>query len=200
LAGPPGFPELMMKEYNVGAKLKKLRLAKNLTIQSVANEIGVSPSLISQIEHHNVSPPIATLSKLAKFFGVRMSSLFTENEDEPKFEIIRKNDRKTITRVISREGTNEGYSYETFSFKKRNREMEPFLITLSDKIEAGNLYSHEGESFIYVINGSFEFLLEEDGKIVLREGDSVYFETSMEHGFRPKDGSGATILQVCWRS
>ncbi len=188
-----------MKDYNVGVKLKKLRLSKNLTIQSVANEIGVSPSLISQIEHSNVSPPISTLSKLAKFFGVKMGSLFTENEDEPRFEIIRKSDRKTITRVISREGTNLGCAYETFSFKKRDREMEPFLIILSDKIEAGNLYSHEGETFIYVINGSFELLLEGD-QVDLGEGDSVYFETSIEHGFRPKDGSKATILQVCCRS
>ncbi len=188
-----------MKEYDVGAKLKKLRLSKNLTIQSVANEIGVSPSLISQIEHSNVSPPISTLSKLAKFFGVKMGSLFTENEDEPKFEIIRKNDRKIITRVISREGPSLGCAYETFSFEKRNREMEPFLIILSDRIEAGNLYSHEGETFIYVINGSFELLLE-DGQVDLAEGDSVYFETSMEHGFRPREGSKATILQVCCRS
>ncbi len=187
-----------MKEYNVGTKLKKLRLAKNLTIQSVANEIGFSPSLISQIEHNNVSPPIATLSKLAKFFGVRMSSLFTESDDEPKYEIIRKDDRKIINRVISRTGTNQGYSYETFSFKKRDKEMEPFLITFSDKIDAGNMYSHDGESFIYVINGSFELLME-DSQITLEEGDSIYFETSQEHRFRPKDDSGVTVLQVCCR-
>jgi len=177
-----------MKEYNVGTKLKKLRLAKNLTIQSVASEIGFSPSLISQIEHNNVSPPIATLS-----------SFFTETEDEPKFEIIRKDDRKTINRVISRDGTNQGYSYETFSFKKRDKEMEPFLITFLDNTDAGNMYSHDGESFIYVIDGSFELLME-DGQITLEEGDSVYFETSLEHRFRPKDDSGATVLQVCCRS
>ncbi len=188
-----------MKEYNVGTKLKKLRLAKNLTIQSVASEIGFSPSLISQLEHNNVSPPIATLSKLANFFGVRMSSFFTETEDEPKFEIIRKDDRKTINRVISRDGTNQGYSYETFSFKKRDKEMEPFLITFLDNTDAGNMYSHDGESFIYVIDGSFELLME-DGQITLEEGDSVYFETSLEHRFRPKDDSGATVLQVCCRS
>ncbi len=187
-----------MIEYNVGTKLKKLRLSKNLTIQSVATELGVSPSLISQIEHHNVSPPISTLSRMAKFFGVRMSTLFSENEDAPNFEIIRKNERKTVTRVISREGTNLGCFYETFSFRKRDREMEPFLITLSDNIEAGNLHSHEGETFIYVVNGSFE-LLTGDDRIFLEEGDSVYFETAMEFGFRPKDGSGATILQVCCR-
>src|SRR5574342_735181 len=51
--GQSKFPEMLMKEYNVGTKLKKLRLAKNLTVQSVASDIGFSPSLISQLEHSN---------------------------------------------------------------------------------------------------------------------------------------------------
>ena len=52
-----------MSEYNIGAKIKELRRAHKMTLQDVANEIGFSTALISQIENNNVSPPIATLSK-----------------------------------------------------------------------------------------------------------------------------------------
>ena len=187
-----------MIEYNIGTKLKKLRLSKKLTLQSVAKEIGFSPALISQIENNNVSPPIATLSKLAKFFDIKMSSFFTENDEEPKYEVIRKDERRAVPRVISRGGTAHGYSYESFSFSMQNKKMEPFLITLSDKIQDNNTYSHEGESFLYVIKGTFELLLDND-RITLEEGDSIYFDTSREHRFRSKDGSEVTVLEVLTR-
>jgi transcriptional regulator with XRE-family HTH domain len=184
-----------MTEYDIGSKLKKLRLSKKLTLQNVASEIGFSPALISQIENNNISPPIATLSKLATFFGVKMSSLFAEGEEDPRYEVVRKDERKTVPRVISREGTSHGYSYESFSFRMQDKKMAPFLITLSGDIQDDNTYSDEGESFSYVIEGSCELLL--DGrKIILEEGDSVYFDSSLEHRFRSKDGSTATIVEV----
>ena len=68
-----------MSDYNIGAKIKKLRLAKKLTLQSVARETGFSPALISQIENNNVSPPIATLSRIAKFFDVKKRSAVTKS-------------------------------------------------------------------------------------------------------------------------
>jgi transcriptional regulator with XRE-family HTH domain len=184
-----------MTEYNIGSKLKKLRLASRLTLQSVAGEIGFSTALLSQIENDNVSPPIATLSKLAKFFGVKMSSFFAEDGENPRYEIIRKDNRKTVSQVISPEGTNHGYSYESFSFKMQEKKMTSFLITLSGKVSDKNTYSHEGEAFIYVVNGACEILLD-TRDISLEEGDSLYFDTSMEHRYRSKDDSGGTILIV----
>jgi transcriptional regulator with XRE-family HTH domain len=184
-----------MSEYNIGVKLKKLRLAKKLTLQSVADEIGFSPALISQIENNNVSPPIATLSRLAKFLGVRMSTLFAESDNEPRFEVIRKDDRKAVSKVISRGGSRHGYCYESFSFRMQNRKISPFLITLSGRTTDDNTYSDEGESFVYVVKGKFELQLD-NRLLVLEEGDSVYFDASLEHRFHSMDGSEVTILEV----
>jgi len=122
-----------MSDYNIGAKIKKLRLAKKLTLQAVAKETGFSPALISQIENNNVSPPIATLSRIAKFFDVKVGMFFAEEEEEYKYEVVRKNDRKLIPRVISRAGTSQGYSYESLSFRKQNKKMEPFLLSVAER-------------------------------------------------------------------
>src|ERR1044072_2057971 len=119
-----------MSDYNIGAKIKKLRLAKKLTLQAVAKETGFSPALISQIENNNVSPPIATLSKIAKFFDVKIGIFFAENEEDGLFEVVAATDRKTIPGVISGAGTSQGYSYESLSFHKQNKKMEPFLLTI----------------------------------------------------------------------
>ncbi len=91
----------MSSEFNIGAKIKKLRLAKKLTLQAVARETGFSPALISQIENNNVSPPIATLSKIARFFDVKIGHFFAEEEEECRYEIVRADERKCAG-VISR--------------------------------------------------------------------------------------------------
>lgn len=187
-----------MSEYNIGSKIKKLRLAKKLTLQAVARETGFSPALISQIENNNVSPPIATLSKIARFFDVKIGLFFAEDEEECRYEVVRKGDRKLIPRVISRAGTSQGYSYESLSFRKQNKKMEPFLLSITEKAQEENTYSHEGEEFLYVMKGTAELLLDNE-RIVLEEEDCVYFDSSLRHRLLSKDGDEVRVLAVVSR-
>lgn len=187
-----------MTDYNIGAKIKKLRLAKKLTLQAVARETGFSPALISQIENNNVSPPIATLSKIAKFFDVKIGMFFTEDEEECRYEVVRSSERKLIPRVISRSGTSQGYSYESLSFRKQNKKMEPFLLTVTEKASEENTYSHDGEEFLFIMKGTADLLLDNE-RIVLAEGDCVYFDSSLRHRLLSKDGSEVKVLAVVAR-
>ena len=187
-----------MTDYNIGAKIKKLRLAKKLTLQAVAKETGFSPALISQIENNNVCPPIATLSKIAKFFDVKIGMFFAEEEEELKFEVVRKLERKQIQRVISRAGTSQGYSYESLSFRKQNKKMEPFLLSVSEKVSEENTYNHDGEEFLFVMRGLAELILD-DERILLEEGDCVYFDSSLRHRLLSKDGGEVKVLAVVTR-
>ncbi|RII28752.1 MAG: Cro/Cl family transcriptional regulator [Geobacter sp.] len=187
-----------MTDYNIGAKIKKLRLAKKMTLQAVARETGFSPALISQIENNNVSPPIATLSKIAKFFDVKIGLFFNEDEEECRYEVVRKGERKVIPRVISRAGTSQGYSYESLSFRKQNKKMEPFFLTVTERTAEENTYSHDGEEFLFIMKGVAEMLLD-DERVTLQEGDCVYFDSSMKHRLLSKDGSEVQVLAVVTR-
>jgi transcriptional regulator with XRE-family HTH domain len=187
-----------MSDYNIGAKIKKLRLAKKLTLQAVARETGFSPALISQIENNNVSPPIATLSRIAKFFDVKIGLFFTDDEEECRYEIVRAHERKAIPRVISRAGTSQGYSYESLSFHKQNKKMEPFLLTITEKAPEENTYSHDGEEFLFVMKGTAELLLD-DRRVALYEGDCVYFDSALKHRLLSKDGEEVKVLAVVTR-
>ena len=187
-----------MTEYNIGQKIKKLRLAKKLTLQAVARETGFSPALISQIENNNVSPPIATLSKIAKFFDVKVGMFFTEDEEECRYEVVRASERKVVSRVISRAGTSQGYSYESLSFHKQNKKMEPFLLSITEKALEENTYSHDGEEFLFIMSGIAELLLDEK-RIILEQGDCVYFDSSLKHRLLSKDGAEVKVLAVVTR-
>lgn len=187
-----------MTDYNIGAKIKKLRLANKLTLQAVAKETGFSPALISQIENNNVSPPIATLSKLAKFFDVKIGVFFTEEEEEYRYEVVRRGERKMVPRVISRAGTSQGYFYESLSWRKQNKKMEPFILNVTEKATEENTYSHDGEEFLFIMKGAAELLLDNE-RINLDEGDCVYFDSSMKHRLLSRDGQEVKVLAVVTR-
>lgn len=185
-------------DFQIGTKIKKLRKARKLTLQDVAGETGFSPALISQIENNNVSPPIATLSKIAKFFDVKMGYFFEEAEEEHKFEIVRKVDRRVVSRVISKAGTGHGYTYEALSFRKRNKKMEPFVLTVSERAEDETLYNHEGEEFLLILKGEAEIILDEE-RFQLEAGDAVYFDSSLRHRLLAKGDEEVQVLAIVTR-
>ena len=187
-----------MSEYNIGAKIKLLRRANKLTLQDVANETGFSTALLSQIENNNVSPPIATLSKIANFFDVKIGHFFNENEEECRFEVLRSDERTVIPRVVSRDGTNHGYFYESLSVRKKNRKMDPFLLTLNEKVTSTDTYSHNGEEFLFIMKGTAELLLD-DQRILLNEGDSVYFDASLKHRLLSSVSDEVKVMVVVMR-
>ncbi len=184
-----------MSEYNIGSRIKNLRLARKLTLKAVARETGFSTALISQVENDNISPPIATLSKIAKFFDVKIAQFFTENEDDRKFEIVRANERSIIPRVVSKDGTYQGYFYESLSIYKQNKKMDAFMVTVTEKALEANTYSHDGEEIIFILSGSADFLLE-DQIITLYEGDSIYFDSSLRHRLLSHDDKEVKVLVV----
>jgi transcriptional regulator with XRE-family HTH domain len=189
---------MRMHDYNIGAKIKELRRSKKLKLQDVANETGFSTALISQIENNNVSPPIATLSKIAHFFDVKIGHFFSENEEECPYEVLRCSERTVVPKVVSKDGTNHGYFYESLSVRKKNKKMDPFLITLNEKITNTDTYSHNGDEFLFVVKGKAELLLD-DQRIVLNEGDSVYFDAFHKHRLLSSGGDEAKVVVVVMR-
>ena len=185
-------------EFNIGQKIKSLRKERKLTLQDVANETGFSPALISQIENNNVSPPIATLSKIARFFDVKMSYFFEEGEESSRYEIVRRNERRIVSRVISKDGSKHGYTYETLSYRKKNKKMEPFLLTVTERAQEETLYNHEGEEFLLIVSGKAEIILD-DERYTLEEGDAVYFDSTVKHRLLAKEGETVQVLAVVTR-
>lgn len=188
--------EAAAEEFHIGSKIKVLRLSRKKTLQEVADATGFSPALISQIENNNVSPPIATLSRIAKVLGVRVGYFFKDEGPEEEYEVVRKEGGPAVTRVISRTGGEHGYTYHALTYRKRDKIMEPFLLTVDPGMrDEENQYSHEGEEFLMILEGEAELLLEKQ-RIVLAEGDCVYFESSLKHRLLSHGGKGAKVLAV----
>ncbi|MEA5114509.1 MAG: cupin domain-containing protein [Geobacteraceae bacterium] len=184
-----------MIKYKIGKKLKGLRLSRRLALREVAEGTGFSQGLISHIENNVVSPPIATLSRILKFFDVKIDMFFTEIEEESRYEIVRKHERKEIPMVISPTGTSQGYSHVSLAIRKQGRKMKPIILALHDTASEYAIYGHDGEKFLFILAGTAVICLDEQ-HITLEEGDSIYFDSTIKYRLLANHGSEVKILSV----
>ncbi|MEW6377491.1 MAG: cupin domain-containing protein [Thermodesulfobacteriota bacterium] len=186
-----------VKKLHIGKKIRELRKKAGLVLQDLSDRTGLSKPLLSQIEKEAVSPPIATLLKISKALNVNIGFFFQDGDPEEKVVLVRKDESKVIdSRYFGREES--GYYYEALAYKKSKKYMEPFLVEFKrKKVEKLSYFSHEGEEFIYLLEGSLEFRTE-DQHYLLYPGDSLYFESSIPHAYRALGRRNAKALTVVY--
>jgi len=165
-----------MDELKIGRKIRQIRLQNTLTLEKVAESTGFTKSYLSMVESGKKSPPIATLSKIARALSVDIAAFFEQKRPEDHITWVRKGKGK----VVVRDGTIFGYRYESIAPTKRRKKMEPFIITLPSYSKEEDMFDHEGEELIYVLEGRTNFFYG-DKKYSLRDGDCIYFDSSIPH-------------------
>jgi len=185
------------EEVHVGERIKELRERKGLSLKEVADLTGFSTALLSQMENHLVSPSLGTIVKLARALSVKVGDFLGETEGEP-FTIVRKDERKMVSRFASKEGVKYGYSYESLGFDKKDRHMEPFIVKLEPAtVKAAKTSVHEGEEFIFVLEGEMEVILGNHTDI-LYPGDSIYYDSTIPHKVQCHQAKVTRILAVIY--
>ncbi|NOX34737.1 MAG: helix-turn-helix transcriptional regulator [Deltaproteobacteria bacterium] len=168
-----------MLEKQIADKIKKIRKAKGYTLDHLGKLTCLSKGLLSRIENYQVSPPIATLSKISHGLGVPIGTFFDSEEttNEQSYAVTLKNER----RHVNRRGLTSELNYYSLSGWKSNSLIEPFVVKYSatDK-KPTKLYDHTGEEFLLVLKGKIDFKY---GKktIRLETGDSIHFNPLIPH-------------------
>ena len=167
-----------MLEKKIADKIHEIRKNKGLTLAQLGDETGLSKGLLSRIENNQVSPPIATLSKIARGLEVPIGIFFEEDETDHKgYTVTYKNERKQVIR----RGTKIGFIYYSLSSLKTRHLIEPFIIRypVIGK-EPIKLFDHFGEEFLFVLKGKMDFVYGKE-KIRLKAGDAIHFDPSTPH-------------------
>jgi transcriptional regulator with XRE-family HTH domain len=187
-----------LKDLNLGQKVKNLRQRKGMSLQQVAEKASLSEPLLSQIEGEVVAPPVATLLKISKALGVNIGYFFQDQETEKHAVIVPRNERKKVFRRIHEDPTKVGYYYESLAYPKAEKNMEPFHVTFEVKRKEDLIFfTHQGEEFLYVLEGQLEFNYENE-TYSLGAGDSLYFDSSIPHAFRAVGKKNALALDVIY--
>lgn len=178
-----------MNEYNIGSKIRKLRKDNKLTLKDVAKETRISPAMLSLIENDNSSPSLKTISKLAKYFNLNLSSLFHNEDNKMRYSIFR-NISNNITNGIS----NQNVDYVMIT-SLTNSKMKCSIIVLIRYCIIAPLAFNKGETFIYIIDGKVE-ITNRDERYCVEAGDSIYLDNFLEIGVKPIGCSRAKVMRI----
>jgi transcriptional regulator with XRE-family HTH domain len=181
---------------SVGQRVARLREQKGLSLQDVARRTGLAEDALAEIEKGASSPPLGVLVKLGKALDMKLGTLIAGGGDRP-YTVVRVDDRKDMSRYPHTRETSYGYSYQALAPMKQNRSMEPFLVTLREPTEQVAASTHDGQEFIFVLEGEMEAIVGEASER-LGPGDSIYYDSTVPHLLRPAGGGPTTILAVIY--
>ena len=184
------------KDMKIGERIRGLRRAKELSLAELSEQSGIAEETLYGIEGNLISPPLGNIVSLAKVFEISVGEFFGEGGDSP-YCLVRSGERETVSRFNSTDGKSGGYSYASLGYKK-NRHMEPFLVTLtpteSKEVEPNQ---HIGEEILFILDGKVEIRLLDQTEI-LYPGDSIYYDSTMPHVVSCHGQEPATMLAVIY--
>ena len=184
----------------VGSKIKGIRESKNLSIEEIAERSGLTADQIISIENDQNLPSLGPLIKIARALGVRLGT-FMDDNDALGPVITRAKDREADSSISFSNGATDArkhMEYHPLAQQKAGRHMEPFIIDINPTENLDyKLSAHEGEEFIYVMNGEVEIEYGKE-KYTLKEGDSIFYDSIVKHHVHGAPGKSAKILAVVY--
>jgi transcriptional regulator with XRE-family HTH domain len=188
----------MTAEKTVGEKIKQIREMKKVSLDELAERSGMELSIVQKIEREKNVPSLAPLIKIARALGVRLGT-FLDDSDSYGPVLVRSGEYHKGARFTSQTSeAREHLNFFSLAFDKAGRNMEPFIVDIEPGLQSDYmLSSHEGEEFIYVLEGEIEINY---GKEVyqLSKGDSIYLDSIVLHNVHAGSNKSARILAVVY--
>lgn len=178
---------------DINSKIREFRKKEGISLQVLSEQCGYSKGYLSRIERSKDAPRIAVLQSIANALKIPITEFF-ESNPAPKqvsknLDLVKKKDRPN-QEVLS---SSAGYYYEPLVTSSKNKFMTPFLL----KVRKGKsaVFTHDSEEFIFVIRGPVDFFYE-GKKYELETGDSIYFDSRLEHSFQNKTAEYVVLLFI----
>lgn len=172
----------ILSSYDIGNKLRQLRLKKKIALVDLGKHTGLSASMISQLENGKLVPTLPTLARIAMVFDVGLDYFFSDKRRKRLFSIVRANERMRFPERS--DSPTPGYFFECLAFSAQDKSLQAYLAEFparsSDDVSE---HMHEGAEFFHVIEGSISIRYQ-DEEHILQLGDSVYFDSSAPHAYR----------------
>ena len=188
----------MSEKNKIGAKVKLVRENRKLSIEDVSERTNLSVDQIESIENGSLVPNLTPLIKISRVLGVRLGTFMDDDENIGPV-VSRRAEKNEVTRFSDKgNAVNSDLDFYTLAQNKAGRHMDPFIIDIFPSSEEEiKLSSHEGEEFLYVLEGEVEIAYGRD-KYILHEGDSIYYESIVAHHVHSHGNAKAKILAVVY--
>lgn len=163
---------------DVGAKLKSIRLIRNISQRELAKRAGVTNSTISMIEKNSVSPSISSLKKVLNGIPISLVEFFSE-------ELGSETTQQIVYKQEELMDIGSGDVHMNLVGKSFPRRQMTFLIeTYPPNADTGTeMLKNDAEEGGYILEGKIELTVGTDVYILQAE-DSYYFDNNKPHRFR----------------
>ena len=182
----------------LGEVMRGIRTRNGWTLKEMSARSGIPVSTLSKVEHDRLTLSYDKLQQLSQRLNIRMSDLFAEQSDEAIPQVTGRRSLATLDKAVR--VTTDNYDYFYLCTDLRQKRMIPIItrIRARSASEFGELVHHQGEEFIYVIEGRIEVHSEFYDPVVLDAGQGIYIDSSMGHAYVVADGCDeALVLGVC---
>ena len=180
--------------YEIGVKIRSLRLKKKMGLVELGRHTGLSPALLSKIERGRLFPTLPTLLRIALVFSVGLEFFFAGAREKPLIAIVRKAER---VRLPERPGARQvAYRFESLDYPAAERQFNSYYAEFLP-MAASELrpHVHPGVEFIYALLGALSVHIASD-EYALEAGDSMYFDSSIPHSYRRCGGRTCSAIVV----
>ncbi|MBN2745036.1 XRE family transcriptional regulator [Breznakibacter xylanolyticus] len=189
----------MKIDQQIGKKIAILRDIKKIELPQLAALTGLNPTQIEEIESGISLPSLGVLIRITRAMGIRLGTLLDDNAKAGP-AITRKEDISNATDSFSTGNTQsrEHLTFHSLASHKTGRHMEPFIIDIAP-MEISRLpkSSHEGEEFIFVMEGSIDVFYG-NKEFTIEKGESIYLDSVVEHLVTTHGNEPAKVLTVIY--
>nr|WP_321354206.1 XRE family transcriptional regulator [uncultured Draconibacterium sp.] len=188
----------MKNRKKIGNKIKEFREFRQLSRGDLAIQANLDEAQLQLIENEGNVPSLGVLIKISRAMGVRIGTFLDDQETIGPALVNAGKAEESLSFSTKDESTREHLNFFSLAQAKSGRHMEPFLVEIEPAEESDyKLSSHEGEEFIYVLEGSIEINY---GKEVylLQKGDTIYLDSVVAHNIHSAGEQAAKMLAVIY--
>ncbi len=183
-----------LQTYDIGPKLRYLRLRKKIALVDLGKHTGLSASMLSQLENGKLIPTLPTLARIATVFDVGLEHFFSDKRTRRTFAIVRATERLRFPDL--QDSPVPGFFFEVLAFGVTDKSIGAYLAefpSLEPKVLRS--HQHEGAEFIHVLQGVLGLNYQSEDHL-LYAGDSVYFDASEAHSYWGQSDEPARAIVV----
>lgn len=186
----------------VGQRIRTIREKREMSVEDLAaaipGEKDANIRLVENLEKGDLVPSLTPLLQIARALGVRLGS-FLDDQIGNAIVMTKASDIPEASQFV---GSNLGaaraeLAFHSMAANKADRHMEPFIIDVKPHTEKPVLSTHEGEEFIYVLEGEIEVAYGKEN-YRLSAGDSIYYDSIVPHHLHAAGSEDAKILAVVY--
>jgi len=185
----------------LGKLIRAERQRRDWTLRQMSETVGIPLSTLAKVEQDRLSLTYDKLQQFTGRLGLTMAEFLAQGQagaEPPSATSVTARRSATDPASTVRVET-PNYDYDYLCADLRDKRMVPIIgrIRAHSIEEFGELVSHRGEEFIYVLEGCIEVHSQFYTPLTLQVGQGVYIDSTMGHAYIAKDCESALVLAVC---